>query len=285
MTSASKDTSNPSNDRTWRAVPARRLTRLCAVALAACGVLAVPGRAFAQTDEWKVDAAPLYFWAATTNGNLAINGNRDIPVYMDFADAKSKLAGAFALHVEARHGRWGVLGDVNFVRLSSDVSYTTPIIGAPITGTLKLDQVIFDGKMMYQVKPGTKFMLVGGVRTFSMSPSAHFTGPVGGQLADINASKTEAAVVGGFVYRPTLAKKVMLLTQADLGGGSAFTWSAFGGIEFHIKPWIGMAAGYGALRIDTGNVPKSGNAAVSDVQYAVTQYGPAFSLTFHWAEK
>ena len=158
MTSASKDTSNPSNDRTWRAVPARRLTRLCAVALAACGVLAVPGRAFAQTDEWKVDAAPLYFWAATTKGNLAINGNRDIPVYMDFADAKSKLAGAFALHVEARHGRWGVLGDVNFVRLSSDVSYTTPIIGAPITGTLKLDQVIFDGKMMYQVKPGTKFM-------------------------------------------------------------------------------------------------------------------------------
>ena len=77
----------------------------------------------------------------------------------------------------------------------------------------------------------------------------------------------------------------MLLTQADIGGGSAFTWSALAGLEFQIKPWIGLAAGYSALRIDTGNVPKSGTVAVSDLQYAVTQYGPAFSLTFHWAEK
>jgi hypothetical protein len=108
---------------------------------------------------------------------------------MDFADAASNVAGAFALHVEARHGRWGILSDVNFLRLSSDVNYTTPILGAPIAGTVKLDQVIFNGQVMYAVKSGMKFMLVGGIRTFSMSPSAHFTGPVGGQLADINAAK------------------------------------------------------------------------------------------------
>jgi hypothetical protein len=198
-----------------------------------------PRSAFAQVQEgWQVDLARLYFWAATTDGNLAINGNRNVPVYMDFADAASKLAGAFAAHVVATNGRWGVLGDVNFIRLSSDVNYTGPIVGAPITGTMKLGQVLFNGKLMYEVKAGSKFMLVGGLRTFSMSPTAHFTDP-----------------------------------------------SALGGIEFQIKPSIGLAAAYSALRIDTGNVPKSGTAAVSDVQYAVTQYGPAFSLTFHWADK
>ncbi len=67
----------------------------------------MPARAFAQTDKWEVDVAPLYFWAATTDGNLAINGTRNIPVYMDFADAKSKLAGAFSL---ARRGEEGALG-------------------------------------------------------------------------------------------------------------------------------------------------------------------------------
>jgi hypothetical protein len=39
---------------------------------------------------------------------------------MDFGDAKSKL-GAFTLHGEARKGRWGILGDVMFMRLSTDV--------------------------------------------------------------------------------------------------------------------------------------------------------------------
>ena len=67
-----------------------------------CGVLGMPAHGFAQTDKWEVNIAPLYFWVATTDGHLAVNGTRDIPVYMDFADAKSKLAGAFSFHGEAR---------------------------------------------------------------------------------------------------------------------------------------------------------------------------------------
>ena len=258
-------------------------SRIIAVscALLVLGALAPPPVLAQAPEGWQVDIAPLYIWAATTDGNLAINGSRNIPVYLDFADAKSKLAGAFALHAEARKGRWGVLADVNFIGLESDVNYTVPIVSAPIAGTLTLDQVIFNGKMMYEVKPGTNFLLVGGVRTYTMSPSAHFTGPAGSQLADINVRTTEVAGVGGFIFRPRLARKVLLLTQADIGGGSAFTWSALGGIEFQIKPWIGLAAGYNALGVDTGNVPKTGNVAVRNLEYAVTRYGPVFSLTFH----
>jgi hypothetical protein len=118
-----------------------------------------------------------------------------------------------------------------------------------------------------------------------MSPNAHFTGPVGGQLADIGLSTTNLAGVGGFSYRPRLSNRVLVLTQADIGGGSAFTWSAAAGIEFLIKPWIGLALAYNALYIDTGHVPESGSGPVNDAQYAVTQYGPAFSLTFHWREQ
>ena len=264
-----------------RRISGKYLTRVCALATAVCGMLAAPPVAFAQSDNWEVGVAPLYFWVATTEGNLAINGTRDIPVYMDFADAKSKLAGAFSFHGEARKGRWGVLGDINFIRLSTDVSYTTPIINVPIAGTFEFDQIIFNGKVTFEVKPGSRFHAVGGIRTLTMSPKAHFTGPVGGQLADIDISTTQVAGVGGFTYRPRLGNKVVLLMQADVGDGSAFTWSAAGGVEFLIKPWIGLAVGYNALRIDTGNVPKSGSGLVNDVQYAVTQYGPAFSMTFH----
>ena len=55
-----------------------------ACAVVALSAVAAPS-AFAQVQErWQVDLAPLYFWAATTDGNLAINGTRDIPVYMTF---------------------------------------------------------------------------------------------------------------------------------------------------------------------------------------------------------
>lgn len=260
----------------------RFLIRLVFAAI--IGLVTTP--AFAQSDDrWHVDVAPLYFWAASTNGNLAINGNRNVPVYLDFADAASKFAAAFTFHGEVREGRWGVLGDVNFVRLSTDVNFTTPIVSLPIAGTMQMDQIIVNLKGMYEVKRRTNFYLVGGVRTMSISPTAHFTGPVGGQLADIGVNATLVAGVGGFVYRPKLSKRVVLLTQADIGGGLVFTSSAVGGLEFQIRPWIGVAAAYGVLRMDTGNVPISGTAPVNNVQVAVTQYGPAFSLTFHWSGK
>ena len=76
----------------------------------------------------------------------------------------------------------------------------------------------------------------------------------------------------------------MLLTQADVGGGAAFTWSAVG-IEFLIKPWDRTRCRYSALRLDTGNVPTSGSGPITAFQYSVSQYGPAFSLTFHWTEQ
>ena len=253
--------------------------------IAVCGMLWAPSVAFAQTDNWKVDLAPLYFWAATNNGNLAINSTANIPVYMDFSDAASKLAGAFSFHGEARRGRWGVIGDVNFIRLSTDVSFTTPIISAPVAGSLEFDQTIFNGKVTFAVKPGTPLFIVGGIRTVTLSPTATFTGPVGGQLANIDVSTTEVEGVVGFVYRPRLGNKWVLLTQADIGGGSAFTWSAMGGIEFEIKRWIGVAVAYAALDVDTGSVPTSGINPVNELQYHVTQYGPAFSLTFHWGGK
>ena len=117
------------------------------VVVAVCGRVGTPARALAQDDKWEVDVAPLYFWVATTDGTLAVNGTRNIPVYMDFSDAKSKLAGAFSFHGEAKRGHWGILGDINFIRLlSTDVSYTVPIINAPIAGALQVAESSSTGK-------------------------------------------------------------------------------------------------------------------------------------------
>jgi hypothetical protein len=241
--------------------------------------------AWAQTSGWQVNVAPLYLWAASTSGNIAVNGTSNIPIYLDFSDAAQNLDGAFMFRGEARKGQWGMLGDVFFIRLSTDVNYTTPVLSIPIAGTLKMDETVFNAKVTYELKSGSRFHIVGGGRTLTMAPTVRFIGPAGGQLVDIDTSRTVAAAVGGFLYRPKLHEKVVLLTQANVGGGSVFTASATGGIEVLLKPWVGVALAYNLLHVDTGNVPTSGAGAVDVVETAVTQSGPVFTLAFHWGEK
>lgn len=259
------------------------LPRVCALAIAVCGVLGTPARAFAQTDKWEVDVAPLYLWAANTSGTVAVN-DKSVPVYLSFDDASDHLSGAFTFHVDARKNRWGLLTDFMYLKLSTDASFTTPVASKPVTGTAAVSMKIFEGGVSYLVKPGTNFNLIGGLRTYTMSPSLTFTG-TSTQLTPVDTGATSVGVFGGFTFRPQLSKKVTLLSRADIGGGQAFEWSSTLGVEFKFKPWLGAMVGYHALGINTGSVPTSGATVVKDVQFDVTQYGPVFSLTFHWTQK
>jgi hypothetical protein len=258
-------------------------SRRALLLLVVCGLFGAPGRAFAQSDKTEVDITPLYLWAARISGHVAVD-NQNVPIYVDFKDAAKKLAGAFAVHTEVRRGRWGVLTDVNFLRLSTDVNLTTPITAQPVSGTAKLDSLIFEAGVSYRVKPDLPFNVIGGFRTYTASPNLHFTAPMAPITAGVDVSRTAASVIGGFTYRPKLSPKWTLLSRADIGGGSAFTWSALLGAVYQPNPRLGLMFGYKALGIDTGDVPRSG-PVVRDLEFAITQYGPILSLTFHWNQK
>ena len=107
-------------------------------AVTAAFMLPAARTAWAQTSGWQVNVAPLYFWGASTSGNIAVNGTSNIPIYLDFSDAAQNLDGAFMFRGEARKGQWGMLGDVFFIGLSTDVNDTTPILSVPIAGALKI---------------------------------------------------------------------------------------------------------------------------------------------------
>jgi hypothetical protein len=172
---------------------------------------------------------------------------------------------------------------VYFLRLTTDTTFTTPIIPREITGEAKLSMVIGEGGVTYAIVPGSSFRLIGGLRTYTLSPQLTFTG-VSNQIAPIDTSGTAVGGFGGFTFRPKLGNRVQFLSRADIGGGEAFTWSSTLGFEYRITSWLGAMAGYKAFGVDTGNVETSGRV-VSDVEYSTVQYGPIFSLTFHWAQK
>jgi hypothetical protein len=272
----------PTAPRPVAKTPAAALTCLCALLVVVGGTLLTPAPAFAQSDKWEVEVAPLYLWAARLDGDIGVN-DKNVSVFMTFDDALDKLARSFALHVGAQKGRWGLLADVFFLRLETDATFTTPGIPVEITGEAELGMTIFETGMTWAVKPGSPLSLVGGLRTFTLSPELTLTGgPF--QRTPIDTSKTAVGAFGGVTYRPKLGNRVQFLSRADIGGGQAFTWSSTLGFEYRFTSWLGAVAGYKAFGIDTGEVATDGRL-VEQVEYSTIQYGPIFSLTFHWAQK
>jgi len=261
------------------AIPARALAPLLSAAVLVVASLGVATPAMAQSDKWQVDVAPLYLWAVETDGNISVR-DKSVPVFLDFADAADSLAGAFSFHGEARKNRVGIFSDINFIRLSTDASFATPILSRQVNGTAQLDMTMFEVGGTYLVRPVRNLSVIGGLRTYTLSPKLEFESDIQ-ELTVVDTGRTAASVFGGATYRPKLADKWTLLTRADIGAGSAFTWSATLALEYRVKPWAGLMFGYHALGIDTGDA----GADSSEVEYDVTHYGPMFSLTLHWTEK
>jgi hypothetical protein len=136
--------------------------------------------------------------------------------------------------------------------------------------------MIFEAGASYVVHEPSQFGIIGGLRTYTLSPELSFAS-TSMSAAPIDASQTSANAFVGFTLRPRLSDRWRLITRADVGGGDAdVTWSAEVGAGVMFKPWLGMAFGYKGLGIDIAH----DNKVVTS--YDVIQYGPFFGLDFHW---
>lgn len=244
--------------------------------LAVALVSGTPGLAAAeqpQGDAWEFSVVPLYFWVTELDGQMSA-GPVTVPIFLEFSDAKDNLGGAFSFHFEASKGRWGVLTDLNFIQLSSSAPFS--VGGRTVEGDFELDNIMFELGASFLVNQNARLGIIGGLRTYTLSPKIAFTG-TGAGATPIDTSETSANAFVGVVLRPRINEKWSFIGRADIGGGDAdLTWSAVAGIEYRFKPWGGLEAGYKALGIDV----TGGDQELRE--YDVTHYGPIFGLRLRW---
>jgi hypothetical protein len=259
---------------------ATALTRLLAGLAVIAGVF-VPRPAAAQaSDSWKGTFAPLYFWASKLNGDIATRAGT-VPVFMSFDDALDNLSGAFSFHFEAEKNRLGIFADLDFVRLSTESSFTLQgALPLTVTGDADVDNTFFEAGVSYLVSAGADVAVIGGLRTFTLSTSVEFDTP-NLSITPIDANRTAVSGFGGLTYRPELSEKFSFLSRADIGGGSGMSWSALLGFEFRPKRWAGLVAGYKAMGIDFGKEEDDEQIRKVDLTY----YGPVFGLNLHWGRR
>jgi hypothetical protein len=241
-------------------------------------VCVAPGKAAAQSrDGWTVSFVPLYFWATELAGQMSA-GPATVPIFLEFEDAADNLGGAFSFHLEASRGRWGVLTDLNFIQLASSADFTVGPL-RDVEGDVELDNVMFELGGLYLLNEARSVGVIGGLRTYTLSPKIQLTGSLGSEIAPVDDSETSPNGFVGLVLRPRLTDKWTFIGRADIGAGDAdLTWSAVAGVEYRFKAWGGLETGYKALGIDV----KGGDLGLRE--YDVTHYGPIFGLRFHWGQ-
>ncbi|HSI11201.1 MAG TPA: hypothetical protein VK961_04120 [Chthoniobacter sp.] len=104
----------------------------------------------AETDPWKFTLA-VPGWLAATSGTIGLNGT-DSHVYIGADTLIKHLDMTASLSAEARKGRFGIYGDMLYVKASDTVT-SEGLIG---TAKVHLDQWLADLEVNYRVMEGPK---------------------------------------------------------------------------------------------------------------------------------
>ena len=202
----------------------------------------------APTDKWQFVFSP-YFWMAGLHG--ATGGpNRTVQVDESFGDIFRSLKFAFMGVFEAHKGKWAMQTDLEFVSLEDDKATPGPLFSS---ANAKVKSFVFTPEVGYKIygdDKGSFVHVMGGTRIWHISTDLAFNAGIL-PAVEIKSSRNWVDAVGGLRGKAALSEKVFLMGRFDLGGGgSKFTWQAFGGVGYNITPKIALVGGYRALDVN-----------------------------------
>jgi len=225
----------------------------------------------APTEKWQFVFSP-YFWMAGLHGTTG-GPNRTIQVDERFSDIFGSLKFAFMGVFEAHKGNWAIQSDVEFVSIEEDKATPGPLFSS---ANAKVKSFVFTPEVGYKIygdDKGSFVHVMGGTRIWHISTDLAFNAGIL-PAVEIKSSRNWVDAVGGLRGKAALSEKVFLMGRFDLGGGgSKFTWQAFGGVGYNITPKIALVGGYRALDV---------NYDKNNFVYDMNQRGPIMGLGFRF---
>lgn len=231
----------------------RRVHVIAALSACSAGAPLMAQESPPAQSEWQFEATP-YLWAAGMNGWTRL-GARTPTAKIDpsFSDVWSNLDIGAMGSFEARNGRWGVLFDSVYVKLSGN---SEPLPGG-VLGSLRvgLKQAIIQLAGAYRVLDSTvtPVDVLAGARYTYLSGDLSFTNgsvlPGGGGGWSNNASWTDgfAGVRGTWV----ITDKWSVMGYADVGsGGTRYSWQFLTGANYSFTKSIVGKLGYRIISMD-----------------------------------
>lgn len=250
---------------TRRASKARSVATIAGIGAALC--LGAVGPVVAQTESegWQFEFTP-YLWTTAMKGDVQIGHTPKMGMDVSFFDIFDVLDFSFMGAFEARNGRWGILLDGIYSKLSDSATATRtgsgPVgesltVGADIT----MEQTILAAALAYRFTDGpTMVDAIGGLRYTKLNADtkidATLFGPVGPddqRVVQIKGSQSWTdPYIGVRVLQP-VSDRWTLVGYLDVGGfdvGSKSTLQALAGANYEFSKKMVGKFGVRYLTVD-----------------------------------
>ena len=209
----------------------------------------------AQTqDDWTFTIAP-YLWGSSLAGTVAtIPGLPPVEVDSSFGDIWDNLDAAGMIVGNARKGRWGVTGDLQYIKLQNATDALAPAFG---TATVNATNKVFSLSAEYLLANRESSELWGsaGLRYWSVDTSLNLAA---GNNPAASASGKDSWIdpVIGLRGRVDISNPVYLTGWAyvgGFGGGSESMFDLFGAVGYQFTPVTSAVIGYRWMSVDRQN--------------------------------
>jgi hypothetical protein len=225
--------------------------------------------AAAEPPKWEFEFTP-YLWATGVWGDVAVGRAPTANVEATFGDIIENLDFAAMAMFEARRGRWGLILDGIYSKLSAEGPSPVPVFSRT---DVELRTGVIEPAVAYRVWENETVSLdvIGGARIWIVDTEMKLSGN-GAPPARFEDTQTWADPFIGGRLKVRLAERWSLMVLGDVGGfgiGSDLTWQAFGGVSFDINKTWSLKAGYRALGVDYEN---------GGFKLDVTSHGPVVGI-------
>ena len=220
-----------------------------------------------EKEEWNWQVTP-YFWFTGLSGDLDFR-NQNIPISADFGDLMEKFSFGFLLHAEASKGRWFMMGDLVYIKLTKDGT----IEQVNIPAELELKQLIAEIGGGYNILNSQDWLFVdvfGGLRYFDISNEINTSGVA---VFDRTTNVNDPFI--GIRFR-TITERWINSARIDAGGlgiGSDISWKANIYVGYRFSEVFSLLFGLQGYGIDYRK---------DDLRLKLNYGGLATGLNFTW---
>lgn len=246
-------------------------SRYAQLAAALLGGLFVSTQAQAQDDDgWRVSLTP-YVWAAGLKGDIgAVIDAPPIPVDAEFPGLFN-LSGAFMGQADVGYGRFGVIGNVDYLKISADREKSRLNGAVSVSGEVEtaLTEGMLVGYWRAYDGDAVDLDLVAGGRYTKVELEVDLT--ANSRHATGSRSIDWWDTVLGARGTAQLSDRWTLTGYGDVGISDNALWQVYGGVAYHFTDNIAASAGYRYYSVEFSTQDFNYNAALG---------GPLFGLTF-----